>query len=225
MKLAPSQNPLFGAAPEVKNSLVFNCEDLKSPYTVRSKAPDARQIRKLMRAETAREALGKIYPGCAIFGITKGQFSLIELISEILGQTGPAHVFVSTWTAAGADLNDAFELIESGKMLSARFLVDHTFQRRKPAFAARIRELFGADAVRVTRNHAKFCLIRNEKWHLVLKTSMNLNFNPRLEDFDLQDDPVLADFLEGIMTEIFGRFKKTDIDDPTPLNERRFEKL
>ena len=31
---------------------------------------------------TAAEALGEIYPGCAIFGITKGQFSLIDYLDK-----------------------------------------------------------------------------------------------------------------------------------------------
>ena len=86
-------------------------------------------------------------------------------------------------------------------------LVDMTFQRRAPALAAKARELFGIDAIRVTRNHAKFCLIRNERWNIVLKTSMNLNMNPRMEDFDIQDCEKLADFLQAILDEIFGRIK------------------
>ena len=178
-----------------------------------------------MRQETAAEVIGELYPGCAIFGITKGQFSLIELIGAILDQTGPADIFISTWTAAGADLSDAHELLKSGKLLSIRFLVDHTFQRRKPAFAAKIRDLFGIESIRVTRNHAKFCLIRNGEWDIVLKTSMNLNSNPRLEDFDIQDDVGLANFLQSLMDEIFGRLKPKYLFDACKDNENRFRKI
>ena len=224
------QNEIFKKIEIVKKSNqtfnpVFKCEDLKHPYCFKGKIPDSREIKKLFRAETATEAIGSIYPNCSIFGVTKGQFSLIELISVLLDQTGPAHLIVSTWTAAGADLNDAFALIESGKLLSVRFIVDHTFQRRQPAFAARIRELFGLDAIRVTRNHCKFSLIRNDKWNLVLKTSMNFNFNPRLENFDISDDVALAEFLQGIVDEIFNRVKKEAISDPIMVNEKRFESL
>ena len=219
--LKPQKNPIL----EAMQDPTFDQTKLNSPFAVRGKVPEAREIKKAMRVKTAAEAIGDLYPGCAIFGITKGQFSLIELIGAVLGQTGPADLFLSTWTAAGSDLSDAFSLVESGMIRSMRFLVDHTFQRRKPAFASKIRELFGAEAVRVTRNHAKFCLIRNEQWDIVLKTSMNLNTNPRLEDFDIQDDPLLADFLQGLMDEIFKRIKPKALFDPIADNERRFLKL
>lgn len=224
-KLTAPENPIFNQLRRQRWSPTFDCKDLKTPWVHRAKVPTGREIRKFQRIENAAEALGEIYPGCSIFGITKGQFSLISLITAILDKTGPAHLFVSTWTASGSDLTDAFKLLSSGQLLSCRFLVDHTFQRRKPAFAAKIRELFGIEAVRVTRNHAKFSLIRNASWDLVLKTSMNLNFNPRLEDFDLQDDPALAVYLQDFVDEIFCRRKKTDISDAPSKNEKRFLKL
>jgi len=216
--ITKAQNPLLMK----RSDICFDSTKLKTQYSVKSKVSTKKEIRRLMREETAQEAIGQLYSGCAIFGITKGQFSLIELIAVILSQTGPADVFISTWTAAGADLTDAFQLLESGKMTQCRFLVDHTFQRRKPAFAAKIRELFGIDAVRVTKNHAKFVLIRNDKWDIVLKTSMNLNTNPRLEDFDIQDDKVMADFLQGLMDEIFQKVKPKALYESAKLNTGYF---
>jgi len=40
---------------------------------------------------------------------------------------------------------------------------------------------------------------------LAIRTSMNLNHNPRLEDFEISDDPVLADYLDPVTAEIFAR--------------------
>ena len=225
MQLKPAQNPLFDLRPADAGDMVIDAKKLKSPYTVKGKTASAMEIRKLLRKQTAAQAIGQLYPQCSIFGITKGQFSLVELIAVILQQTGPADVFLSTWTAAGGDLTEAHGFIESGAMRSFRCLVDNTFQRRKPAFAARIRELFGIEAIRVTRNHAKFCLIRNEKWSIVINTSMNLNSNPRLEDFLIQDNAALADFLQNIMDAIFKRIKPRHLYDSCKDNEERFKKL
>lgn len=216
-----SENPLLSTGTD----LSFDAKALKTKSVTRGRVKSNRELKRELRTKTAREAIGQIYPDCSIFGITKGQFSLIELIAAILDQTGPANLFISTWTAAGADLTAAHDLLVSGKLLSCRFLVDHTFQRRKPAFASLVRELFGADSIRVTRNHAKFSLIRNEKWNIVLKTSMNLNTNPRLEDFDIQDDTQLADFLQSLMDEIFVRVKPKALFDTIMTNERWFERL
>ena len=224
MALDQIQNPLLEKK-KPKTETVFDAKKLKAPWSVKGHVPSARELKKLMRKETAAEAVGELYPSCAIFGITKGQFSLIELIAYILDQTGPADIFLSTWTASGADLTDAANLLSSGKIKTFRMLVDMSFQRRQPAFASKARELFGIDAIRVTRNHAKFCLIRNPKWNIVLKTSMNLNFNPRLEDFDIQDSPEMADFLQDILEEIFVRIKPRSLTDIPKDNSQRFKIL
>jgi len=220
--LKHEQNPLLITKGD---GVVFDCGKTKTPYTVKGNTATKMEIRKLVRKQTAAEAIGDLYAGCSIFGLTKGQFSLVELLAVILKQTGPADVFLSTWTASGSDLTEAHGFIKSGIMRSFRCLVDNTFQRRKPAFASLIRELFGIESIRVTRNHAKFCLIRNDNWNLVLNTSMNLNTNARLEDFLLQDNIELAEFLQGFMDEIFTRIKAKNLYDTCAKNEEVFKSL
>jgi len=155
-----------------------------------------RDIRDLRRKETAAEAVaGLDLDGREIFGLTKGQFSLIDIIEAILARTGPAALEISTWTAANTDVSTALAMIAGGTVTRARWLVDLTFVRRCPQLAARIREAFGDDAIRVTRNHAKFAIVHNATWQVVCRTSMNLNHNPRLEDFTVAHDPELAAFL------------------------------
>ena len=143
--LKPLANPLLAGdeVPEGEDcdtdtdGLAFDCKKLKTPYSTRGQVATSREIRKALRQQTAAEAVGELYPGCAIFGITKGQFSLIELISTVLDQTGPAEVFLSTWTAAGSDLTEAHQLLESGKMLSFRCLVDLPNQHIPAYFSCR----------------------------------------------------------------------------------------
>lgn len=198
---------------KLENSLILEQEDIAvdlskkftdAPLTYRKKTGDRkREIRKLTKKETARQAIAGMTPETDIFGLTRGQFSLIELLDAVLDYTGPAKVFLSTWTAASADLADVVRFLKSGKISSARFLLDFSFQRRQPEVAQAIREQFGYDAVRVTRNHAKFFLVENDTWALTCKTSMNLNTNPRFEDFDITNDPALFSFMKGITDEIF----------------------
>ena len=90
-------------------------------------------------------------------------------------------------------------------MLSVRFLLDISFQRRQPALIQHIRQTFGDDSIRVTKNHAKFLLFGNDDYKISVRTSMNLNFNPRLEDVEIKDDAELYDFIDSILTDIFHR--------------------
>lgn len=86
-------------------------------------------------------------------------------------------------------------------------------------------EYFGQAAVRVTRNHSKFHLISNEKWKITVMTSMNLNTNPSLEHYVIQDDPALAGYIQSFFDEIFKVRKETDFFDPAYINEKRFNKI
>jgi len=162
-----------------------------------------REIRRALSARTAREAIGAITPGCEIFGVTKGQFSLIDIIEHVVGATGPVDVVLSTWTAAAADLGFAMGLISDGRIRSLRFVVDFSFPRRQPEYCAALRERFGDDAVRLTKSHAKFVVLRNEAWNVVIRSSMNLNENKRLESFEVSDDPGMATYLVELCQTLF----------------------
>lgn len=162
-----------------------------------------RQIRHALGVATAAEAIGDITPECEIYGLSKGQFSLVDIITHCLATTGPADVVIATWTAAGADLGFAHKLMTDGAIRSCRFVVDFSFQTRQPAYCAALRERFGDDAIRVTKTHAKFVTIRNDRWNLVVRSSMNLNENRRLESFEISDSVELAEYLAAVNDDLF----------------------
>ncbi len=151
----------------------------------------------------AATAIGKLEKGIELFGLTKGQFSLMELVVAVLNQTGKADVDISVWTAAEADLRDAYLFLESGKIGRLRFLMDRSFEGRQPDYCKEMRRMFGDECIRITRTHAKFVAIRNDNWNIAIRTSMNLNSNPRCENFEISDDPGLCDFLCSMVDEFF----------------------
>ena len=74
-----------------------------------------------------------------------------------------------------------------------------------PGLAQEIRRVFGPDGIRVAKNHAKFTLIKNADWQIVIRTSMNINFNPRFEDFTIAHDPELFAFVDGVLDSVWDR--------------------
>ena len=192
----------------------------------RGKKAEARTISRALTVASAAEAIGVIEPGCEIYGLSKGQFSLIDLIEHVLSFTGPCRGVVSTWTAAGSDVGFAYKLVTCGLLTSLQFLVDFSFMSRQPAYCQALRETFGDGCIRITKNHAKFVMLRNESWNIVIRTSMNLNENRRLENFEISDDVHLAQFLSEVIENIFetqpgaGQFDKKPID-----HMKDFEKL
>lgn len=162
-----------------------------------------REVRRTLSAATAAEAIGPLDRGCEIFGLSKGQFSLVDIICHCLKFSGPADVVLSTWTAAGADLEFAYQLLRDNAITKLRFVVDFSFPTRQPEYCAALREKFGDDCVRVTKTHAKFVVIRGGGWNLVIRSSMNLNENRRLESFEISDCEAMADYLAAMVDELF----------------------
>jgi hypothetical protein len=179
-----------------------NANNLTSPNCYHGQSRRSRDIRECF-CGNAVQAIGTLHPGAEIFGFTKGQFSFMDLITAILHQTGPAHVDLSTWTAGNADIEHCFQFVESGRITSTRWMVDRSFPARQPEYFDALLARFGRDSVRITNSHAKFCLIQNGEWDLCVRTSMNLNKNPRFENFEISDDPQLAAYLRSVMDEVF----------------------
>ena len=183
-----------------------------------------REIRHLIAGELCHTAVGGITQGMEVFGLTNGQFSIINLIENALNQTGPADVDVSTWTAAGAEIRrfEAFLANENIKRL--RFLVDRSFPARQPKYFQMLLDLFGEDVVRVARTHCKFVVIKNDEWNIAIRTSMNLNENVRTENFEMSDSPDLVLYLTKAVDYFFTEpfkvkgylLKNTPIKDSEP---------
>lgn len=148
----------------------------------------------LTPAASARECIGVLAQGCAMTGLTMGQFSLLDLVAAVLEQTGAADVSVSTWTTGIRDIERAAWLLESGAIRAFSLLTDRSFPGRQPDYCTALVKRFGDSAIRSTRTHAKFAVIVNDGWSIVIRSSMNLNTNPRFEQFDLDDDAALCRF-------------------------------
>lgn len=184
----------------------------ETPFTTRGKVSPKKLFKLALRAKTAREAVGDIYPGCDIYGLTKGQFDLRYLLLEVIKQTGPVALTISTWTAAAGDVEEVARWRNEGLITSVRWVMDYSFQRREPKESLAIREAFGIDSLRVTKNHAKFYTMVNDRWNIAVRTSANLNMNPRCEDFNVVDDPRVVAFLLEFVDAIFNAQRSSDID-------------
>lgn len=176
-------------------------DDTRSP--AQHRADQRRRKIRAARTESAHQTFAGLERGCEIVCLTHGQFSIIHAIEALLEHTGPAAVTISTWSAAHADLEHASRFLADGRVTAIRFLVDRSFVSRQPDYCATLRRLYGDDAIRVTSIHAKFVVIRGDDWTLAVRTSMNLNENPRLELIEVSDDPALADFLDGEVDSIY----------------------
>ncbi len=204
--------------------IAVNPVDISVPTIYRGTLSKS-ENKRIFREKSAEVAIGKLESKIHIFGITKGQFSIIDILHHVLNEIGPADLDISTWTSSTSDLKSVHKFLNCGKISNLRFLVDFSFQRRAPEVITDMRKRFGEDCIRVTRNHAKFYLLRNTSWNIVIRTSMNLNFNPRIEDFTIEDNPDLDNFLCTILDDIFDKQSKTATKENTKWHLNEFRKL
>jgi len=71
---------------------------------IRKVGKKKRTVYRFFNKETAVRALEDWGKKKEIFGFTKGQFSMVDLLEALLERTGEADVMISTWTAATRDL-------------------------------------------------------------------------------------------------------------------------
>lgn len=157
-----------------------------------------RRKRAVESFQTAAECIGKLEPGAALFAITRGQFSMIDAVLACLDQTGPAAVSLWTWTVAEYEIECLERLRNDGRVTSGRLIIDHGARNKNASLIKQWQGSFGRDSVRYVMNHGKIATIESAGLKLLLRGSMNLNFNPRFEQFDLTEGGADFDLVREI---------------------------
>lgn len=151
----------------------------------------------------AFDAVRNFKKDCRLIGLTKGQFSLVDLMVAVIDRIGDCDVILSTWSAGLRDAEVLRSLIETKRVTGFAMLVDRSFSSRHTNYAEAIERKFGKGAIRTTNTHAKFVLLKNKEYSVTIKTSMNLNHNPRFETFDIDECEQIYSFFKSHVDELF----------------------
>jgi len=180
-----------------------------APGQVSAKSAEARAARHAGAARcfgAAQGALAGFGRDAHVFGLTKGQFSMIDLTTAILDRIGPADISLWTWCIASYEVEAVSAFIADGRVRRLRMVMDWTGAQRDMPLVGDLQARFGTDCIRVTKTHAKIVMAATDDgWRVVIRGSMNLNANPRFEQFDVSDDPGVFGVVAGIMDEMWAR--------------------
>lgn len=142
--------------------------------------------------------------GDSVFGITRGQCSLVDFCIAAIDKVGaPADVSFFTWVVAEYEMQYFQSLLDDGRITGFRLVCDHACLTHRPGFVESVLERFGPDAVRLSATHAKIGMVRGPGGDILIRGSMNLNQNRKLEQFDLSMSCDLCDWFETVMDEIW----------------------
>lgn len=112
---------------------------------------------------------------------------LFDIIEYILSQTGPASIYISTFSTSEEFLRRIFRLKQKGMLTSAVMLADLKASRKTVNLYHFISNVF--DYVYLAENHSKVILIRNDKWCVSICTSQNQTRGNRTESGMISTSP------------------------------------
>lgn len=153
----------------------------------------------LFNTKDVNKVLSGFTNGSRIMGLTRGDFSLIDLIHGVLKKTGRAKVTCVTWSAGIKDAHNVKWLIDSDLIEKFTLVTDHSYATRQRKYAVSIEEAFGKENIRTSEIHAKFVLIENDDYKVCIRTSMNLNANRTCESFELDEDEEIFNFYNNFV--------------------------
>lgn len=139
---------------------------------------------------TRPNQLGNIVQGKTKHFYSNGAFNLIQLTLYVLKQTGPANVFLSTYSIAEDSITALRRQYDCGNIRNIRFLIDNRVRTISPKPFEHLVKAFPG-CYRCTALHAKVVCIDNDDWHISIVGSQNATHNPKLERGIIHTDPAV----------------------------------
>lgn len=125
---------------------------------------------------------------------------LFDIIEKILSETGPAEIYISTFSTSEEFLRRIFRLRKRGLLTKATMLTDLKASRKTVNLYTFISSVF--DEVFLAENHSKVILIKNAKWMVSICTSQNQTRGNRTESGMITTDPRIYIDLQRQFSEI-----------------------
>lgn len=103
----------------------------------------------------------------------------LGLLGWILEQTGPADVYVSTFSTSDAFLRGFYNLKKKDLVLKSVLLADLKASKKTYRLYKEMQQNF--DAVYLSQNHSKVVLVQNDEWTVTVISSQNQTYGDRAE--------------------------------------------
>jgi hypothetical protein len=133
----------------------------------------------LRRIDDVSKRLHSLQQGESMHFVSEGIWSMHEMLEEMLRKSGPADVYITTWTITEFPVRRIVMLKEEGLIKSLSCLLDYRIRGRKPGPFQLLQ--FNASRLALAKCHAKVAIAVNEEWALSCVGSANLSRNPRFE--------------------------------------------
>jgi hypothetical protein len=143
------------------------------------------------------EAFSKFEGNKIIPVSSDGDWSMHQLLEYLLGLSGPANVWISSFSITEVAIRSFLQLQEKGFIRELHCLFDFTVKHHKIGLLFFLNNVV-TDVV-VTKCHAKLILIENENCTIAVVGSANFNVNDKKEVAVIHFEKWFFDFYLGII--------------------------
>ena len=144
------------------------------------------------RFQKAQDVIGKVRMGDNIHFVSAGEWSSHDVMVHLLNQTGPADIYIATWSFTEIAARIILKQIEEKMIRNIYLLLDWRVKVRTPEVLGLLK--FNISTIRLTQCHAKVTAIVNDNWGVAVVGSANYTNNPRIEAGVISCDQDLAEF-------------------------------
>lgn len=143
------------------------------------------------------------------------RIQLFDVIEKILKETGPAEIYISTFSTSEEFLRRIYKFRSSKLITRAVMLTDLKASKKTMNLYRFVSMVF--DQVYLGENHSKVILIHNDKWTVSVCTSQNQTRGNRVESGMISTDRIIYNSLFVSLSQIIqtktiqldGLFKRT----------------
>lgn len=151
--------------------------------------------------DVIQQVIGTPVMGDCINFVTGARWSAHNLLHYLLQLTGPANIYISTYTISEDAVRLLALMMDSGTINQIHALIDKRFDNRNAKALQFAKEKF--TSLKLRDCHAKVTVLMNDEWQISMVGSANYSNNPRIERGTLFCSSDCANFdKEWIMAEI-----------------------
>ncbi|MFC4261929.1 hypothetical protein ACFOWM_03500 [Ferruginibacter yonginensis] len=169
-----------------------NNKVVADPSTVFAVSNDVERPIICKSPERLKLLLGAIAPCKSVHYVSKGDWSMHDLVMQLVNKYNPATIYMTTYALRETPLRQLVMAQQKGLIASLNMLIDYRAKVRTPEvyqLAA-----MNANKIAMVAIHAKVCVIQTAAISISIVTSSNWTTNPKIEAGVVTMDKAIGDF-------------------------------
>lgn len=133
------------------------------------------------RGQKLKEALALLTPDMHLHFPSYAKWSSHEVLAELLKITGPAEMYMTSWSIAEDPVRKLLALIDAGHITNLTCLLHERTPQNQPAAWQLLQR--NVSRIRTVKIHAKVIVLINKKWAVSMVATANFNRNKNIERY------------------------------------------